>query len=101
MVLAAANRDERQFADSEALNLRRTPNPHLAFGQGVHYCLGAPLTRLEGRIALETLFRRIPKFRVAVPMRTLPRKRGIFLRGLEHLPLLIGAGASQCGGDCT
>jgi cytochrome P450 PksS len=91
-VLAAANRDERQFADSEALNLRRTPNPHLAFGQGVHYCLGAPLARLEGRIAFETLLRRIPKFRVAVPAQTLPRKRGIFLRGLEHLPLLLGGG---------
>jgi cytochrome P450 PksS len=91
-VLGSANRDERQFPDPEALNLRRSPNQHLAFGQGVHYCLGAPLARLEGRIAFETLLRRIPEFRVAVPAHMLRRKRGIFLRGLERLPLLTGTG---------
>jgi cytochrome P450 PksS len=91
-VLGSANRDERQFSDSEGLNLRRTPNPHLALGQGIHYCLGAPLARLEGRIAFETLLRRIPEFRVAVPLHMLRRKRGIFLRGLEQLPLLTGTG---------
>ncbi len=58
-VLASANRDERQFERPDELNLTREPNRHLAFGLGVHYCLGAPLARLEGQIAINTLLRRV------------------------------------------
>ena len=65
-VLASANRDERQFDRADTLDLTREPNRHLAFGQGVHFCLGAPLARLEGQIAINTLLRRIPDLRLAV-----------------------------------
>ena len=60
-VLASANRDERQFAQPGLLDLTRAQNRHLALGQGIHYCLGAPLARLEGQIAFNTLLRRAPE----------------------------------------
>ena len=63
-VLASANRDERQFPDPDALDITREPNKHLAFGLGTHFCLGAPLARLEGQIAIGTLLRRMPNLRI-------------------------------------
>ncbi len=63
-VLASANRDEQQFEHADRLDLGREPNPHIAFGQGVHYCLGAPLARLEGQIAISTLLRRMPDLKL-------------------------------------
>jgi cytochrome P450 len=86
-VIAAANRDERQFPHADTLDLARTPNKHLAFGQGSHYCLGAPLARLEGQIALQTVLRRLPAARLLPPAESLRWRRGLFLRGLEALPL--------------
>src|SRR6202158_2408503 len=64
-VLASANRDEQQFANPERLDLGREPNPHVAFGYGMHYCLGASLARLEAQIAIATLFRRVPNLKLA------------------------------------
>jgi cytochrome P450 PksS len=87
--LASANRDESAFPDPDRLDLTREPNRHLAFGVGAHFCLGAPLARLEGRIALTTLFRRFPDLRLAVPAETLRWRRGLNFRGLEELPLLL------------
>jgi cytochrome P450 PksS len=66
-VLSAANRDETQSEDPDRLDLARPKNRHLAFGQGIHYCLGAPLARLEGQIALWSLLERMPRLRLAVP----------------------------------
>jgi cytochrome P450 PksS len=86
-VLASANRDERQFPNPDALDLGREPFQHLAFGLGVHYCLGAPLARLEGRIAIATLLDRAPDLRLAVSPRELRWKRGLVLRGLKELPI--------------
>jgi len=86
-VLASANRDERQFADPDTLDLTREPNKHLAFGQGVHFCLGAALARLEGQIAINTLLRRIPDMRLAVAPGALRWRRGLVLRGLAALPV--------------
>lgn len=86
-VLGAANRDERQFARPDDLDLAREPNRHLAFGQGAHFCLGAPLARLEGRIALATLLRRAPGLRLAAPADALRWRRSLVLRGLEQLPV--------------
>ncbi|MDQ2869295.1 MAG: cytochrome P450 [Acidobacteriota bacterium] len=86
-VLASANRDERQFADPDAVDIAREPNRHLAFGLGVHYCLGAPLARLEGQIAFDTLLRRISSLRLAVAPEALRWRRGLVLRGLETLPV--------------
>lgn len=62
--LLSANHDERQFADPERFDLHRRPNPHLGFGHGIHYCMGAPLGRLETRVALEILFARYPDLHV-------------------------------------
>jgi cytochrome P450 len=88
-VLGSANRDERQFDRPGLLDLARTPNRHLAFGQGGHYCLGAPLARLEGQLAIATLLRRAPNLRLAVDRGALRWRRGLFLRGLERLPLAV------------
>ena len=90
-VLASANRDERQFDHPDTLDLTREPNRHLAFGQGVHFCLGAPLARLEGQIAINTLLRRIPDLRLAVPPQALRRRPGLVLHGLKSLPVAFSA----------
>jgi cytochrome P450 PksS len=89
-VLASANRDERQFPNPDTLDLSREPNRHLAFGLGVHYCLGAPLARLEGQIAIGALVRRMPNLRITrQPLRW---RRGLVLRGLEALTVELAAG---------
>ncbi len=87
-VLGSANHDERHFEEPDSLNLVRDPNRHLAFGRGgVHHCLGAPLARMEGQIAFNALLRRFPGVRLAPE--TLRWRRGLFLRGLEKLPLVL------------
>lgn len=87
--IASANHDERQFANADGLDLARAPNPHLGFGQGIHYCLGAPLARLEAQIAFATLLRRMPDLRLGIPADQLRWRRSLFLRGLERLPLVV------------
>jgi cytochrome P450 len=86
-VLGSANRDERQFPNPDTLDITREPNRHLAFGQGVHFCLGAPLARLEGQIAVNTLLRRIPNLHLTSAPESLRWRKGLFLHGLEQLPL--------------
>ena len=86
-MLAAANRDERQFPNPDTLDIAREPNRHLAFGQGAHYCIGAPLARLEGQIAIATLLRRLPDMRLAVAPGALRWNKGVLLRGLAALPV--------------
>jgi cytochrome P450 PksS len=91
--LASANRDERQFPSPDLLDLAREPNRHLSFGLGLHYCLGAPLARLEGQIAINTLLRRIPDLRLAVAPAALRWRKGLVLRGLAALPVICAAPA--------
>ena len=89
-VIASANRDERQFPNPDTLDITREPNRHLAFGLGNHFCLGAPLARLEAEIAITTLIRRYPHLRIAVPTSSLRWRSGLLLRGLESLPVSLG-----------
>src|ERR1700736_374299 len=97
-VLASANRDEQQFEDADRLDLGREPNPHVAFGSGIHYCLGASLARLEGQIAIGTLLRRIPNLKVAIPSNALRWRRGLVLRGLESLPVTFTRNSGRSAG---
>ncbi len=85
--ISSANRDPAQFERPDELCLTRDPNRHLSLGQGIHYCLGAPLARLEAQIAFATLLQRFPNLRLAAPRHTLPWRRSAPLRGLESLPV--------------
>lgn len=87
VVLTSANRDEACCADPNHFNLHRADNRHLAFGHGIHYCLGAPLARLEAKIAFERLFARMPNVQLATPVAQLKWHSGILFRGLKTLPL--------------
>jgi cytochrome P450 len=88
VLLGAANRDPARFPDPDRLVLGRVNRQHLAFGAGVHFCLGATLARLEAQIAFETLARRLPQLRLAIDQ---PRWRGNSLvsRGLRSLPVIF------------
>ncbi|KFA93303.1 cytochrome P450 family protein [Archangium violaceum] len=88
-VLASANRDERQFKDPNTLDLGREPNRHVSFGLGIHYCLGAPLARLEGQIALQTLVNRFPNLRLSKPAESLKWRTGVLMRGPKQLPVKL------------
>ena len=86
-VLGAANHDPEAFDCPDVLHLDREPNEHLAFGHGIHFCLGAQLARLEGQVALRELARRFPNLRLAADR---PRWRRLtFLRGVEALPVRV------------
>jgi len=83
--IGAADRDPTQFPEPDRLDIGRTDNRHIAFGWGIHFCLGAPLARIEGQIAINTLLRRLPKVSLAT---TLPEYRqSLTLRGLKALPV--------------
>src|SRR5262249_35038322 len=84
-VMGAANRDPKQFAEPDRLDVPRKENRHIAFGFGIHFCLGAPLARLEGQVPLGTLLRRRPK---SAPASETPEWReSSTLRGLKSLPV--------------
>lgn len=87
--IGSANRDSSCFTEPDTLDLARVPNRHLAFGLGAHYCLGAPLARLEARIAIASLLERWPNLRLGVQPDALRWRRNAFLRGLQALPLLF------------
>ena len=89
VVLASANRDASQFDQPNVLDVTRQDNRHLAFGMGIHYCLGAPLARLEGQIGLQTLFDTFPKLCLAVPIDQLEWRSGVLFRGLKQLPVRL------------
>ena len=90
-MIGAANRDPRQFPDPNRFDITRHPNPHLAFGQGIHFCLGAALARLESKIALTELFSRVKNFRRTTDEPWEPRK-GLHVHGPTHLPLRFESG---------
>ncbi|MFI1157787.1 cytochrome P450 [Streptomyces sioyaensis] len=93
--LCAANRDARQFPDADTLDFDRSPNPHLAFGHGIHFCPGAALARIELQIALGTLLRRLPGLRPAAPESELSWIPAVLARGVDRLPVAYGT-ARRC-----
>jgi cytochrome P450 len=98
-VLGSANRDERHFEDPDVLDLARDPNKHLAFGRGgVHHCLGAPLARMEGQIAISAFLTHFPEVRLAVAPKSLRWRRGVPARPGEAAarPLGTSAWCSSC-----
>lgn len=84
---AAIHRDPDHFPDPDRLDLTRSPNPHLAFGHGIHHCLGAPLARLHFAIAISVLFRRLPDLALAVPVGELSWRPSWRSRALRTLPI--------------
>ncbi|MBO0892576.1 MAG: cytochrome P450 [Acidothermales bacterium] len=92
----SANTDETDLPDAETVRLDRSPNRHLAFGGGVHHCLGAHLARLQLRVAMEEWHRRIPDYRIpaGTELRYTPG-----LRSLEELPLVFPPGPEEAGRD--
>ncbi|MFI6449703.1 cytochrome P450 [Kitasatospora sp. NPDC050543] len=87
LALASANRDPQQFERPDELDLRRTAGAHVALGHGIHYCLGAPLARLETGIALATLLRRFPALALDIPRADVRRRPSLRARGLLALPV--------------
>lgn len=87
--LGAANRDPERFTDPDVFDITRADaNRHVAFGKGIHVCLGAPLARIEGQVAFETLFRRYPELRLAIPADEILWSNN-FLRGFRQIPVLF------------
>jgi cytochrome P450 RapN len=85
--LASANRDGAVFDHADEIDFRRENNPHIAFGHGVHHCLGAQLARLELQVAVGSVLNRFPGLRFAVPVEEVPFKTGRLIRGLRALPV--------------
>jgi len=88
MMLASANRDERQFDDPDRFDIHRKPGAHLTFGRGAHFCVGAPLARLEGRVALEEVLKRFPEWQVDLD--NARRSRTSTVRGWDSMPAIVG-----------
>jgi pimeloyl-[acyl-carrier protein] synthase len=89
MIVAAANRDPAQFKDPEKFDFMREPNDHVAFGEGIHFCIGAALARMEATVAFDAMLARFPRIRLKQPAFKPVYKGSYFLRGLESLPLAI------------
>lgn len=89
LLLASANRDDRTFPNPDRFDVTRNPQDHVAFGYGIHYCLGAPLARLEGRLALDSLLFDCPPF--TCTREHLPQIASIIVRGVQTLPLRFAA----------
>jgi len=90
VIFGAANRDPASFSEPERFDVAREPNDHLAFGDGIHFCIGAPLARLEARIAFEAMVERFGTIALAEPSVPLSYRGSFVTRGLRELPLSVG-----------
>jgi cytochrome P450 len=88
--LASANRDEAVFPDADRFDVARQENRHLSFGLGIHFCLGAPLARLEAKVTLGEVLRRLPNIHLA-DSATLPRIQSFIFYGVKSLPMAFDA----------
>jgi len=95
-MIGSANRDPRVFADPHRFDIRRDPNPHVAFGHGLHFCLGAALSRLETRIALTAILARFSTIELAITDPLLPR-RALHVHGPDRLPLRVACHQAATG----
>jgi len=94
LVTGAANRDPERFSEPNRFVIDRKANPHISFGGGAHFCLGAPLARMEMKAALTTLLKIVPRLELAVPKESLQWQRVLILRGIEGLPVRIARPAT-------
>jgi cytochrome P450 PksS len=85
--LLAANRDPAHFENPNTFDITRDPNRHIAFGSGIHFCLGAPLARIEGAIAINALLQRFPNLELAVQPDDLEWNDSILLHGMKAMPV--------------
>ncbi len=99
VMLAAANMDPQANPHSERLDLQRKPNRHIAFGTGIHFCLGHQLARIEGRCALKSLFRRWPTLTLAIDESEIRWRKRPGLRAIDHLPVMVGG--KRAGREAT
>jgi cytochrome P450 len=97
LLIGSANLDETVFPDAGRFNITRSPNRHLSFGHGAHYCLGAPLARLETRVAIPALLQRFHRLELTVPAAKLRWRPHIGLRGVQALPLSVTATGAAVG----
>jgi cytochrome P450 len=98
-MIGSANRDPRVFPVPNTFDIARDPNPHLAFGHGIHFCIGAPLARMEARIALADLLSRYPWLELALDGPWEPRK-ALHVHGPNHLPVRFAI-AHRSGSSCA
>jgi len=88
VLLSAANHDPLQFPEPDRFDVARQPNAHVGFGEGIHFCIGAPLSRLEASIAFEMVLERFPNLRLSSPEPALTYKGALSMRGVRSLPML-------------
>ncbi len=91
LALGSANRDSTHFPDADELRVDRDASGHVAFGHGLHFCLGAQLARIEGEVAIRTLLGRFPGLRLAVDPAELVHRRSTLIHGLKTLPVVLGS----------
>jgi cytochrome P450 family 142 subfamily A polypeptide 1 len=87
LLYGSANRDEAVFVDPESFDIGRSPNPHMAFGFGAHFCLGNQLARLELKVMVERVLARLPDLALSLDRSALPRRQANFISGLEEMPV--------------
>ncbi len=98
LLYPSANRDEDVFEHADVFDITRSPNPHVAFGFGAHFCLGNQLARLELRVMVERVLARLPDLRLAVERGALPRREANFISGIEQMPVAFTPSASLAVG---